>query len=305
MDRMAFFEMALSGATAGAATWAEWKILDAAFKTITTLGSYFTVDNGVRVYSRSRDLAFELFLSSKVLRTEVICPSDWAARPPDIEMPNGTRTYGHEYEVLRSIVGMFRDEPTTWEGKNESWLAHVDSSQIMLASGSSNLASAEVIGTPQNPKFALKIGKHRINLAYSIGAGTGRLKRLQYGREVSVNANTLCTVSGRIVQAAAQNGYQVDDYLLVTRTPGAMPHTVLTVLSGLHGPGTRSAEMLFNSIPAEELKKLTRRIDHKPGKVPYFQAVFRASGFVESNGSSVPTKIELHDEGCPPIRLTT
>jgi hypothetical protein len=220
-------------------------------------------------------------------------------------LPNGTRTYGHEYEVLRSIVGLFREEPTTWGGKKESWLAHVDSSQIMLASGSSNLASAEVIGTPRNPRFSIKIGEHVTNLVYAIGAGTGRLKRLQYGREVTVNANTVCTVNGKIVQAAAQNRYQVDDYLLVTRAPGATPHTVFTVLSGLHGPGTRSAEMLFNRIPAEELEKLASRIEHKAGTVPYFQAVFRASEFVESNGSSVPTRIELYDEGCPPIRLAT
>jgi hypothetical protein len=251
-----------------------------------------------------QNLAFELFLSSKAPSTEVICPTNWGHKPPDVPLPDGRRTYGHEYAILQSIAHFYDQAPITWDSRSESWLAHAASSQIMLASGSSNLASAEVIGTPDAPRFSQRFGDSQINLAYAIKSGDGKLKRLQYGEEIERTRLAICNSDKTtILQAEGTAGYQTDDYLLVTRVPGATPNTVLTVLAGLHGPGTRSAEMLFQSIPTKELKELAAKIDHKSGTVPYFQAVFRASRFIELNGSSVPTEIELVTRGCPPVLL--
>jgi hypothetical protein len=251
-----------------------------------------------------RNLAFELFLSSRAPKTEVICPTDWSHKPPDVRLPNGKLTYGHEYAILQSIANFYDQAPIAWDSKNESWLAHAHSSQIILASGSSNLASAEIIGTPTNPRFSTRLGDFQVNLTYAIKLADGRLKRLQYGEEIERRRHAICDKNKKvIVQADGAGGYQTDDYLLVTRLPGAAPDTVLTVLSGLHGPGTRSAEMLFQTVSTMDLGELATTIDHQSGNVPYFQAVFRASRFIELNGSSVPTEIELVTRGCPPIRL--
>jgi len=175
----------------------------------------------------------------------------------------------------------------------------------MLASGSSNLATQDVIGTPERPNFSPKIGESRIALPYAIGMGTGKLKRLQYGEHIERSRLAICTSEEKIVaQAEGRHGHQVDDYLLVTRVPGTRPDIVLTVLAGLHGPGTRSAEMLFSTIRQRDLDELASWIDYKPEHIPYFQAVFRASRFTKVNGSDVPAHLELVTEGCPPRRLT-
>jgi|SRR5580704_12398146 hypothetical protein len=261
-------------------------------------------DKGLR-RPTNRDLAFGLFLSSRA-KTEFIPPSDWTHKPPDVPLADGTKTYEHEFEVLRSISSFLGQAPITWNESQEPWLAHANASQVLLASGSSNKGTRAVIGTPADPHFSPKIGGSQINLRYSIGMGTETASRLQYGEYIERNRHAILRNDNKIIlQAEKLNGQQVDDYLLVTRLPGAMPDTVLTVLAGLHGPGTRSAELLFNAIPPRDLEELASSIDYKPGDVPHFQAVFRASGFCEdvAAGSHIPTRLELVTEGCPPIRL--
>jgi hypothetical protein len=252
---------------------------------------------------RRLDLAFELFLSSKV-RSEVIPPTAWGHRPPDVVLPDGTRTYGHEFEVIKSIAAFFEDGPVVWDVRDESWPSRVGCSQLMLASGSSNLATREIIGIPEKPSFIPSFGKSGVHLEYSIGLGTRRIKRMQYGELIQRQALAIFNQRNkRVAQASESSGLQDDDYLLVTRIPGPVPDTVLTVLSGLQGPGTRSAEMLFKSISAKELEELASRIDHRTGRVPFYQAVFRACRFETVDGSAVASQLELVTEGCPPERL--
>jgi len=251
------------------------------------------------------DLAFDLFLRSKG-RTDFSLPENWTQGPPDVILPDGRKTYGHEAAVLQTIVRFLdRHMLITWDARDEPWSALKNASRVMLASGSSNLDSAGIIGTPESPLFSTKLGDRQIDLTYVIGMGTGELTRLQYNKSVTRNRLAIRNPADAIVvQATGENGIQVDDYLLVTRVPGPSPHTVVTVLSGLHGPGTRAAELLFNNtVSGQDLDELASAIHHEPGQPAYFQAVFRASHFVEVDGSSVPTEIELVTEGCPPVRL--
>lgn len=250
------------------------------------------------------NLAFELFLSSQAT-TEFIPPRAWDHAPPDIELGDGTKTYGHEYEVLRRIAALFSSAPIAWDVRSESWLAHTRCSQVLLASGQSNEASRVVLGRAENPRWSLKIGGRVLNMAYSIGVGAGRLKRHQYGEIIERKALAICNRNGKIlVQAEGAGGWQQNDYLLVTRIPGPKPHTVVTLLAGLHGPGTRSAEMLFTEVSSRDLTDLAAQIDHESGSVPYFQAVFMASRLQTLGGSSVATRLELVTKGCPPVRLS-
>lgn len=261
-----------------------------------------TIDRGVLERLR---LAFELFLSSEAA-TEFIPPRAWDHAPPDVSLSDGTATYEHEYEVLRSIARVMSSAPVTWDARDESWLAHADSSQVFLASGRSNEGTRWVIGEPDRPIWAPRVGDRTIGLNYSIANGIGSLKRLQYGQELERSALAICDSMGRILaQAEVSSGWQRDDYLLVTRLPGPHQNTVLTILAGLHGPGTRSAEMLFDAISSTDLNQLASSIGHESGRVPYYQAVFRASRFQQIRGSDVPTSIELVTQGCPPRRLSS
>src|SRR5664280_1377104 len=49
------------------------------------------------------ELVWDIFFSSR-LRTEFIPPTDWGPTVPDVQLPGGTKTYGHEASVLSSIA---------------------------------------------------------------------------------------------------------------------------------------------------------------------------------------------------------
>lgn len=214
------------------------------------------------------------------------------------------KTYEHEYWVLEAITGLMSSSVKTWDTHQESWLAHANSSMVMLASGKSNEASRWLIGEPDSPIWSPRVGDRTIDLSYSIKTVNGYAKRLQYGEEIERQLMAVCDRRGNIlVQAQTNDGWQMDDYLLVTRVPGPSIGTVITVISGLHGPGTRSAVMLLNPKPNNHLEELASRIGHKSGEVPYYQAVFRSSDFRNIGGSSVASSIELLTEVCPPVRI--
>jgi len=262
------------------------------------------ITSSENAYDR-RNLAFELLLSSEA-STEFIPPSDWGHAPPDVELPDGTKTYGHEYEILRTIAAALGESPVTWDVKSDSWLAHAGSSQVFLASGQSNRGTGLIIGYPHAPILSPKLGHRAVDLTYSIKVGEGHFRRWQYSEEISRQALAICDRNlHSIIQAQGVTGSeQTDDYLLVTRVPGPSEKTTFTVLAGLHGPGTRAAELLFTTIPTQDLEDLASRIGHRSGTVPHFQAVFRASQFKRINGSSVATALRLVTEGCPPVRIS-
>ncbi len=287
--------------------WATWGLLDSG-KNLSGVAwdKLFAPEpqpKGSLPDSERRNLAFELFLSSRAPQTEVIPPSNWIRKPPDIKLARGVATYGHEYAVLRSITDFYSQAPITWDRRSESWLTHANSSQVLLGSGSSNLATADIIGTRDKPQFNVDLGGRHITLPYAVGAGDGKLTRLQYGEVFPFNKNSICRSDGKVLLQAEGESEQTDDYLLVTRIPGRVPNTISTILAGLHGPGTRSAELLFQTIAARELRELADRIGHKSGAVPFFQAVFRASRFIEADRSKVPTELELVTDICPPVRI--
>lgn len=259
-----------------------------------------------RIHTRS-ELIHGLFLSS-AKPTEYMPPRDWSHNPPDIDLGGGFKTYRHEVEVLRSIAHFLDGELVTWDEKTKPWAPHLKCSRVILGSGSSNKASAQVIGTPGFPAFSPKIGDYRVDLSYAIGMGNGTVKRRQYGEYIYRSAHAIYGRHNRaLIQAdRTATGLLKDDYLLVTRVPGEMKRTVFTVLSGLHGPGTRSAQLLFETVPTKDLEELASRVGYKSGKPPYFQAVFRASGMrsQKEEGSVVPTKIELVTEkSLEPVRI--
>jgi len=250
------------------------------------------------------DLAYQLFLSSKALRTDCIPPTAWSHKPPDVELPSGGKTYGHEAAVLESILSFVQQGNIDIQVKDDFWVANTGSSRIILASGGPNVATREIIGTPETPGFCPKLSAFPVKLAYAIGMGEGPIKRMQYGELIERRALSVHKATGRErLQAETDAGRQKTDYLLVTRVPGRTKGTVYTVLAGLHGPGTRSAELLFSSVPPKDLEDLASRIGHRPGQVPFFQAVFRASQFRTIDGSDVPSQMELVTERFPPIRI--
>jgi hypothetical protein len=291
--------------------WALKKTLDATWDTAQEkLGTVYRSfiqpkrPDGMRIQHERLELAYDLFFHSSV-RTEFMPPTEWGNQPPDVEL-GGTKTYEHEAEVIRSITNTlyYSQRPEVWNVKDEPWLSHTDCSQVMLASGSSNPATRLILGTPDRPIFSPRVGDFTFKLKYSIAFATGTLRRWQYNNEIERPIMALVNEHGKkLFQPEIKAQRQVDDYLLVTRVPGPTPDSVLTVLAGLHAPGTRSSELLLNGIAPSELQKLASCVDHRPGPVSYYQAVFRASGLEKRAGSDVASRLELVTEGCPPWRI--
>jgi hypothetical protein len=180
-------------------------------------------------------------------------------------------------------------------------------SKVIIGSGAANSFAETYMGKPGNPLFETST----CPLVYGVGMGRGSFFRKQYGLDIERNAHAICGRDKRpLLHPESQDKTQTDDYLLVTRIPGEKEGTVITLFTGLHGPGTRAAEILFSeqSIPMKELEKLAELVKLRPGKTAYYQAVFRASQFdpnliSDHTNSDVATKLELVTKKCPPVPL--
>jgi hypothetical protein len=234
-----------------------------------------------------RELVTGLFLSSAV-GTDYIPPSDWRGGEANVDVA-GIQTYGHEAAVLKSIAGFIGVGLPSWDKVDEEWSPRPSYSKVLLASGRSNRFTANVLGTPDRPIFKTRDGIARggFRLPYSIGLGTGLVKRPQYNQEHIVRRNAIISEGNAatlVADTETPDGEQISDYLLVTRIPGPVPETVITILAGLHGPGTRSAELLFNSISNHELQRLAELVDFTPGTVPLTKQFFVLLSFKLSMG---------------------
>jgi len=230
--------------------------------------------------------------------TDFIPPSDWRVMPPDVDTGGGVFTYEHEARVLDAMKAFFGDV---------QWMIASDTNRnvefrhslVLLGSGVSNYATRKYLGDANAPRFDVAVPGHRdVRLRYNIAYVSDRpVERLQYGH-VRVGPESAFVDALRNVVAipqASRSNQLVEDYLLVTRTPGRIFFT------GLHGPGTRATELFFRADPTM-LEQLEKRLN--PGHdVPRFQAIFRATGLVEKDGSVVATHLECMGEPCPPVRL--
>lgn len=256
-----------------------------------------------------RDLIYHLFLRSEIGDTEFLPADKWSGGQPDKKIASGRLTYGHEATVCNAVADFLNIDLNLPYAKAEvADVAKGPESKLILGSGSVNDEAARYLGTPDDPNSSYG----SLRLHYGIGNGTGMLKRWQYGKEIERNAHIICDSRGRVIcEPDSQNQYQKDDYLLVTRLPGDEPGTCVTLFTGLHGPGTRAAELLFSErVPLDDLRKLARMIDSRPGETSFYQAVFRASRFDQNlahdtTNSDVATDIDLVVDKCPPLKLNT
>jgi hypothetical protein len=268
-----------------------------------------TTENREPFARERRDLVYHLFLRSEIGDTEFLPADKWSGGQPDKKIASGRLTYGHEATVCNAMADFLHIDLNLPYAKAEAAdVAHGPDSKIILGSGAVNDEAAKYLGTPDDPKS--RYGSLRLH--YGIGNGTGMLKRWQYGKEIERKAHIIRDARGRrICEPDSQNQYQKDDFLLVTRLPGEEPGTCNTLFTGLQGPGTRAAELLFSErVPLDDLRKLAGMIDSRPGETPFYQAVFRASKFDsnlarDTTNSDVATEINLVIDKCPPLKLDT
>jgi hypothetical protein len=254
-----------------------------------------------------RDLVYHLFLRTDEGQTKFFPAGNWSGGTPNRRTSSGDLTYGHEGEVCDSIEDFFHIDFAIPKELAESDLqSDGQVSKTIIGSGSSNSSAAEYLGTPEQPE--LSAGS--VKLHYAIKQESGTLKRRQYGKEIERNKHAICDVHLRsLLVPEDESGWQKDDYLLVTRLPGEYPGSCITLFCGLHGPGTRAAELLFRPvISLQDLRKLADAINVRPGKTPFYQAVFRATSLDpnlkhDPTDSHVATKLELIVDKCPPVPL--
>lgn len=248
------------------------------------------------------DLIRSLFLDLTA-DTDVIPPSDWKPQKPDIEVTKGLWTYGHEWHVMNAIKG-FLPESTTWEVSDKEFYMHPNHSSICLGSGVSNLATRDVLGSAESPAWSVPCGDTRVvDIPYAMSylEDDAKVERAQYGRVYKGRESVIKLADEQIVaRPETVEGKLVEDYLLVTRIPGLVRGTSRTYFAGLHGPGTRSTELLFHSIHPKELTFLADTIKLREGKTPYFQAIFRAREFRPVDGSDVAMELTcMRGHGAP------
>jgi hypothetical protein len=251
-----------------------------------------------------RDLVHRLFWESNV-PTKILPAASWSKHTPDVELPSGQWTYGHEAKVCFAMTDFLcRDVGAEYDYNENFEEPPGDLSKVIIGSGASNREAATYIGTPEQPIFRTSSCK----LHYGIARGGESLRRRQYGEVIERRSHTICDSRSRAVHnPRSDKSIQLDDYLLVTRVPGEVEGSSVTIFAGLHGPGTRSAELLFSqdAIAIEDLRTLANIIRLKDHRIPYFQAVFRAKHFVNfptanQTDSDVASALELVIKGSPP-----
>jgi hypothetical protein len=253
------------------------------------------------------DLIYHLFLRAHT--NSFFLPADeWELQKADVRLGDGSLTYGHEASVCNMIADFLHvDMKIEYQYSKRQPAFDANVSKVILGSGASNTEARPYLGRPQHPLFDTGF----CSLHYGIGAGKRRLKRKQYGRIIEEGEHVLRDrENNHALHPESSGDHLSDDYLLVTQVPGEKKGSVATLFAGLHGPGTRAAELIFfeQSIAQKDLQKLASRIDLRPGEIPYYQAVFRASRFrdgleSDSTNSQVATSLELVEEKFPPVRL--
>lgn len=258
-----------------------------------------------RVDTKPSQLASDLFFRGA--DADIVPPSDWQHKEADVEVRPGLKTYEHEYRVMTAMKSFFPNS-TPWIVRAESWEASHEHSLICLGSGVSNRATYDFLGDKLNPKWTVKCPEGQVQLAYSMIQVEGLVEREQYGETYRGPASAIVDSSGRrVARPEAPTQQLKEDYLLVTRLPGwgSLQGTSVLIFAGLHGPGTRSAELIFTSIDPKELSYLADKIGLSSNRpTPYFQAVFRASGFCLKDGSHIAQELVCIKEGCPPVILS-
>lgn len=257
-----------------------------------------------RVDTQPSALAYELFFMGPDV--DIIPPSEWEPQEADIEVRPGVKTYEHEFQVMRSVKRFFRDS-AHWTVRDQPWDATPENSLTLLGSGVSNPATFDFLGDKENRKWAVTFPQGRVQLAYSMKPVQGLVEREQYGRTYRGPASAIVDSSGReVARPDAPKGKLKEDYLLVTRLPGwaGVEGTSVLIFAGLHGPGTRAAELVFTSIDPKELSYLADEIGLSSNRpTPYFQAVFRATSFRLKDGSDVAQELVCMKKDCPPVVL--
>jgi hypothetical protein len=249
-------------------------------------------------YRDRSDMVYHLFLRVEVGEARFFPAADWTGGAPMVKLPSGQMTYGHEASVCNYIAEFLNQDLGI---KNELANGPTEGpgpvSKIVIGSGASNKQAEMYLGTPRDPNFEAGSCK----LHFGILKGKGTLVRKQYGTMIERDAHVICDCHRRpLYHPDSRGDQQTDDYLLVTRIPGEAPGTYVTIFAGLHGPGTRAAELLYSDgiVPLRELESLHDKIGFRLGRTPFFQAIFRASEFdpelkFDDTQSDVATKLEL------------
>jgi hypothetical protein len=255
--------------------------------------------------SKLTELAYDLFF--KGADTDIVPPGNWEPKRADIEVRPGLKTYAHEYHVMKAMKESLPDL-THWALRDTCWDARPEDSLICLGSGVSNEATRAFLGDiKREPKLTVDSPQGKIQLAYAMVRMEGFVQREQYGQTYTGPASAIVDSTGRpIACPEARERELKEDYLLVTRLPGwaGADGTSVLIFAGLHGPGTRSTELIFTSIDPKELSYLAGKIGlSTDAPTPCFQAVLRATSFCLKDGSHVAQELTCMKTNCPPVIL--
>jgi hypothetical protein len=294
LSRRKFVAMTVTGTMLGA-SWLSGRLLtDLHLDERDMIPHYHNLDRSRRIF----------FPTTAI---DVVPPSSHHRIQKTILLSGGAETYGHEYNVLMRLKEYLPAQ--SYQLVDNRWEPEPGHSLVCLGGGEANQLTNELVGDLTTPKFFVGNEREKVQLQYAVKAiGRDRVWHLQYGDMYPGRNSAIAACDGSplaLPKTDAKQRTLTEDYLLVTRMPGRGPGTTVTIFSGLHGPGTRAAELLLSNLPAPQVDFLVRRLNWKgTGPVPWFQAVFRAWDFEEIGESWVPRQIECVRDSCPPIPLS-
>lgn len=248
-----------------------------------------------------RDLIHAAFFAQP--KFEVFPSDNSDLRPRTV--PVGTvLTYPTDQAAIEAIKGLCTElrllvkEPVD---------ADPNASSIFIGSNASNSEVRRILGDPKEPRFTASCDGRTLQLAYAIEElpdmkavrYTGQARRDITVRRLTSAAGPKCELRNRQGDALKDGELIGDDYLLLTHLPNTRTDTTITVFGGLHAPATRSLDLLFGTLPDEDLRCLAEL-----SKGCGYQAVFHVRGLREQgDGTTIGTEIVLNKREFGPVKL--
>lgn len=221
-----------------------------------------------------------------------------ATHHPFQPLPEGKHAYDIELQCAHSYLNCFYPSYIITEEKD---LKSIKNTSNVVAFGSqvSNVVTRTLMGNPfvnssdvvkEIPLFEKdeKTPKRFVRLRWNLFSDQNAPDqfRRQYDAIWKYKPQIICDFDKK--NPIYPKNDDDHDILFVTSMPRNLTTNARTIVfSGLHGPGTKAANLILNSPPLEELEKLNDII----GNNPHYQALFD----VEKTPLGEPLRIKLRD----------
>jgi hypothetical protein len=244
-------------------------------------------------------LVHDLFLSTST-PIDVIPGSHHPQLNADVVVLPGLRTFKSHFAAAAAIRDLYGP---AIEVTDEPWMLDPAHSWICIGSAKANLITRSILGDHRKPRFGCQSYQGWVSLPYAVRHLRDETVLRVRNKKVYHTSNSAIVRADGTAVAKPEVGrdkYIRNDFLLVTRIPGAREAADVLVFDALHGPAVLGIALLMKSMEIGDLRYLRDQLGQRSR---YYQAVFYVGGFEERDGTTVPTEIRCIRKVCPPVTL--